>query len=231
MSGKTVKSIIFLGNSFVLTDKEEELIEKCSENEIMILTYSRIEDKKVDVERVRRKCGKSTVYEEVRETSSIVGLIDGLNREYELHIDVTFAAPYHAMELTPFGYLEGNRVTALVDGELRSTGQRYIDYGRLKDTELEVVEELLAKGSCTVHDIGDEWNRQKRKAKKTVKRDEYDGKPDFKKTLHRTVNKLSANGYISKDEGRPARYYMDSNQVFMYRLTKDRTKKIATPEV
>lgn len=82
MSGKTVKSIIFLGNNFVLTDKEEELIEKCSENEIMILTYSRIEDKKVDVERIRRKCGKSTVYEEVRETSSIVGLIDGLNREY-----------------------------------------------------------------------------------------------------------------------------------------------------
>ncbi|MBE6518762.1 MAG: hypothetical protein E7Z70_04375 [Thermoplasmata archaeon] len=222
MSEKTEKSIIFLEDGFVLTDKEEELIEKCSENEIIILTYSRIDDKKVDVERVRRKCGKSTEYEEVRESTSIVGLIDGWNKEYDLHIDVTFAAPYHAMELTPFGYLEGNRVTAMVDGELRSTGQRYIDYSVLKDTELEVVQELMSEQRCTVNDIDEIWINRKRKAKKTVKRDEYEGKPDFTKTLHRTVNKLTKMDYISKEEGHPAKYYMNENQRFMYRLTVKR---------
>ena len=224
MSEKTEKSIIFLGNGYILTDEEEELIEKCSKNEIIVLTYSRIEDKKVDIERVRRKCGKKTEYEEVRETSSIMELINGWNREYELHIDVTFAAPYHAMELTPFGYLEGNRVTVMVNGELRSTEQRYIDFGRLNDTELEVIEELISHGSRTVKEIKEEWNKQKRKAKKVMKRDGYEGKPNFTNTLYRTVNKLTANGYISKEDGRPAKFFLDNNQLFMYRLTRDRTR-------
>ena len=226
MSEKTDKSIIFLEDGFILTDKEEELIEKCSENEIIVLTYSRIDDKKVDVEQARRKCGKSTEYEQVREDKSIVGLIDELNKNYNLHIDVTFAAPYHAMELTPFGYLEGNRVTAMVDGELRSTGQKYMDYGRLKDTELEVINELMSsiKG-YSVDDIDKRWVEEGRKPKKKIRKDDgYSGKPDFTKTLHRTVNKLTAEGFITKKEGHPAKYYMDENQRFMYRLTKPAQK-------
>lgn len=220
MSDKTQKSIVFLEDGFVLTDEEEELIEKCSENEIIVLTYSRIDDKKVDVERVCKKCGKRTEYEEIRETTSIVGLIDGWNKEYNLHIDVTFARPYHAMELTPFGYLEGNRVTAMVDGELRSTEQRYINYSVLKDTEVEVIEELMSGEHYTVSQIDENWIKRKRKAKKIIKRDNYEnGKPNFTKTLHRTVKKMTEMGYISKEDGHPAKYYMDDNQKFMYRLT------------
>lgn len=117
--------------------------------------------------------------------------MDEVNKDYSLHIDVTFAAPYHAMELTPFGYLEGNRVTAMVDGELKSTGQRYIDYSVLNDTELEVVEELMGGESYTVNEIDENWIKRKRKAKKTVKRDDYEGRPNFTKTLHRTVKKLT----------------------------------------
>lgn len=221
MSEKPKKSIIFLENGFILNDKEEELIEKCSENEIIVLTYSRIDDKKVDVEHVRKKSGKRTEYEKINETTSIVGLVDEWNDKYDLHIDVTFATPYHAMELTPFGYLKNNRVTVLINGELKSTGQRYIDYSKFKDTELEVMEELMCGKHYTVNEIGEIWNKQNRKAKKTIKREGFDGKPDFTKTLHRIVNKLTDNGYICKEEGHPAKYYVDCNQKFMYRLTRN----------
>ena len=110
MNSKSIKTIVFLGNDYVFTEKEEEMIEKYSENQILVLTYSNIENKRGDVDKLRRDTGSSTEYRKIAEDESLTEIIGKINRDHDLCIDLTFASPYHAMELTPFGYLEENRV-------------------------------------------------------------------------------------------------------------------------
>lgn len=86
------------------------MIEKYSENEIFVFTYSEIENKYGDVKRLRRSSDKGTEFKQIDESMSIFNIVEKNNRTHRLCIDITFAAPYHAMQMTSFGYIDENRV-------------------------------------------------------------------------------------------------------------------------
>ncbi len=212
------KTVIFLSDSLVLTDEELELIEKCHENEIIVLTYSRIEDKKVDVDKALRRRGLKAEYKRVRRSDSIMGLMNELNTECGLQIDVTFACPLHAMEITPYGYLPENRITTLEKGEMVEHRRTYLDYGALNSKERKIVE-TIGKESLTVKMIAEMWAVERKE-----KSSDFVHIPDERKTIHRVIKGLLTRGYVSsrKKEDDPYdtdEYFLDENQQFMLRLT------------
>lgn len=209
------KSVIFLGNGFVLTDEEAKLIELCSKNEILVLTYSRIDDKKVDVERIRKSTGLSTEYKQVKQFEPLTEFFYEQNKTSDLHFDVTFASPYHIMELTPFGYLSNNKVTVMGDEELIFMEHLYLDYGNLDDYEQETVDYIKdTEEGRTVKEISDDLTEMDRKKNSGG----YARIPDHRKTINRNLKSLYERGYVDKN-GRPAKYYLNKNQQFMYKLT------------
>jgi hypothetical protein len=120
-----------------------------------------------------------------------MGLMNDLNAEYDLHIDVTFACPFHAMELTPYGYLPDNRVTTLEKGEIIEHKRIYLDYGVLKDKEWKIVETII-KESLTVKMIAERWATERR-----GRNTDFVHVPDERKTIHRVIKDLQSRGYVS----------------------------------
>ena len=222
-SDNKFKSVIFLKDSFVLDESEEELIESCSENEIMVLTYSEIGNKRRDVLSIRGEMSEHTDFMEIGPFDDIVGELYELNRNQGLRIDISNASPYHATRLVPFSYLKRNIITIQKGTGIEEIEQKYLDYSSLSTSEYELVISIIEQmknrpDGVDANDIECDWvSRNKRT--KTVSGN-YEHHPNHKKTIYRCMKKLEEDGFITNRGGRPKRYILDGNQLLMHEITK-----------
>jgi len=141
-----------------------------------------------------------------------------LNAECGLQIDVTFACPFHAMEITPYGYLPENRMTTLERGEMVEHRRTCLDYYVLNSKERKIVE-TIGKKSLTVKMIAEIWAVERKEMSS-----DFVHIPDERKIIHRVIKSLLTRGYVSskKKEDDPYNtdeYFLDENQQFMLGLT------------
>lgn len=217
------KSVIFLKDSFVLDESEEELIESCSENEILVLTYSEIGNKRRDVLSIRGEMSEHTDFMEIGPFDDIVGELYEINRKQGLRIDISNASPYHVALLVPFSYLERNKITIQKKTGIEEIEQKYLDYSSLSKSEYELITTILEKmkekpEGLDVHDIDDDWKSKKKRTR--IVSGGHEHHPDHDKTIYRCMRTLKEEGYITSKGGRPEKYTMDGNQMLMHEITK-----------
>ena len=222
-SDSKFKSVIFLKDSFVLDESEEELIESCSENEILVLTYSEIGNKRRDVLSIRGEMSEHTDFMEIGPFDDIIGELYELNRKQGLRIDISNASPYHATRLVPFSYLKRNKITIQKETGIEEIEQKYLDYSSLSTSEYELVISIIDQmesrpDGVDANDIECDWV-SKNKRTKTVSGD-YEHHPNHKKTIYRCMKKLEESGFITSRGGRPKRYILDGNQLLMHEITR-----------
>ena len=144
---------------------------------------------------------------------NIEGLILEMNNNYSLRIDVSYASPYHIVQLTPYGYLPGNELFVLKNDEPCKINDSMINYNILDDKDLRIIKTIGSK-EISVIDIDKIWVDEDRK-----KIDNYRLKNNSK-TLYRRIQKLVIGNFITEIKDKPNRYCLNNNQKYMLRLTK-----------